>query len=146
MKKLLIITLLFFCISCKKDGALKPYSIVSVKFIEDEDYVFIETTEGCWDKNIKLAPLNAAGYKIERFSLYLPSLTDTGNYPNPTIKNIYFTDGVDFLPFKLNNGFIHVSFIDTLTVIRGDFRVSLEDNFNGAEIRTIIGGFAINTH
>lgn len=143
MKMLRIIALLFFCTSCKKEGVLKPYSTVSVKFIEDEDYVFIETTEGNWDKTQKLAMLNAAGYKHERFSLFLPVLNDTGYYPNPTIKNIFFTDGLDFIPFILNSGFIHVSFIDTLTV-KGDFRVLLEDNFNGAEIRTIIGNFAIN--
>lgn len=145
MKKLLLIALLSFCTACKKEGTLKPYSFVQVKFIEDEDYAFIETTEGNWDKNLKLAMLNATGYKNERFGLYLNNLTDTGNYLNPTINNISFTDGVDFIPFKLNNGFIHISHIDTLTV-RGNFRVTLEDNFNGAEIRTIIGGFAINTY
>jgi hypothetical protein len=145
MKKLLIIALVSFCISCKKDGTVKPYSFVSVKFIEDEDYIFIETTEGSWDKSQKIAMLNATGYKNERFGLYLANLTDTGNYLNPSINNISFTDGVDFVPFKLNGGFIHISYIDTLTV-RGNFRVILEDNFNGTEIRTIIGGFAINTY
>jgi hypothetical protein len=145
MQKLLIIVLLLFCISCKKDGTVKPYSFVSVKFIEDEDYVFIETTEGSWDKNKKLAELNATGYKNERLSLYLPNLSDTGIYPNPTIKNITYTDGLDFRPFKLNAGFIHIDFIDSLSV-RGDFKVLLEDDFNGAETRTVVGSFGINTH
>ena len=145
MQKLLIILLLLSCISCKKDGIVKPYSFVSIKFIEDDDYVFIETTEGSWNTNKKLVQLNATGYKNERFGLYLPSLTDTGNYPNPSVTNITYTDGLDFQPFKLKAGFIHISYIDSLSV-RGDFNVSLEDNFDGAETRTIVGGFGINIH
>jgi hypothetical protein len=145
MQKLLIILLTLSCISCKKDAVVKPYSFVSVKFIEDEDYVFVETTEGNWDKNKKLAQLSATGYKNERFSLNLPNLTDTGNYPNPSIININYNDGLDFQPFKLKTGFIHIDFIDSLSV-RGDFKVSLEDDFNGAESRTVVGGFGINIH
>jgi hypothetical protein len=143
MKKLAIILLTLSCISCKKDAVIKPYSFVAVKFVGDEDYVFIETTEGGWDKNQKLAQLNATGYKNERFSLNLTNLTDTGNYPNPSITNITYTDGLDFQPFKLNDGYIHISYLDSLSV-RGDFSVSLEDNFNGAEIRRVIGNFGIN--
>ena len=142
MQKLFIILLLLSCISCKKEGTVKPYSIVSVKFIEDEDYVFIETTEGSWDKIQKIAQLNATGYKNERFGLYLDNLLDTGYYPNPSIRNISYTDGYDFVPFKLNGGFIHISYIDSL-IVKGDFKVTLEDNFNGAEIRTIIGTFFV---
>lgn len=145
MKKMLFIAFVSFFISCKKEGTTKPYSFVSVKFVEDEDYIFIETTEGSWDNTQKIAILNAIGYKNERYGLYLPNLIDTGNYPNPTIRNISFADGVDFLPFKLNGGYIHINYIDTLTV-RGSFKATLEDNFNGAEIRTVIGGFAINTY
>lgn len=124
---------------------IRPYSIVNVKFIEDEDYVFIEITEGSWDNNFKLAQLNATGYKNERFGLYLENLVDTGYYPNPSIRNISYDDGIDFLPFKLDGGYIHISYIDTLTV-RGDFKVTLEDDFNGAQIRTIVGSFGINIY
>lgn len=145
MQKFLIILLTVAFISCKKDAVVKPYSFVSVKFIDDEDYIFIETTEGSWDRNIKWAQLNATGYKNERFTLNLPNLTDTGDYPNPSIQNISYNDGFDFQPFKLKAGFIHISFIDSPSV-RGDFRVSLEDDFNGAETRTVVGNFVINTH
>jgi hypothetical protein len=145
MQKLLIILLTLSCISCKKDVVVKPYSFVEVKFIEDEDYVFIETTEGSWAKDQKLAQVLAIGYKNERFSLNLPNLIDTGNYPNPSIINITYNDGLDFQPFKLKSGFIHISFIDSLSV-RGDFNVSLEDDFNGADTRTVVGGFGISIH
>lgn len=145
MQKLLLILLTLSFISCTKDAVVKPYSFVSVKFIDDEDYVFIETTEGSWDRNIKQAQLNATGYKNERFTLNLRNLTDTGNYPNPSIQNISYNDGFDFQPFKLKAGFIHIISVDSLSV-RGDFRVSLEDDFNGAETRTIVGGFGINIH
>lgn len=88
MKKIGAILFLFFCISCKKDGLVKPYSVVNVKFIEDEEYVFMEITEGSWDKVQKLALLDAIGYKLEKFGLYLDNLVDTGYYPNPSIRNI----------------------------------------------------------
>jgi hypothetical protein len=88
MQKLLIILLTLSCISCKKDAVVKPYSFVSVKYIEEDDYVFIETTYGCWDNNQKLAQLNATGYKNKRFNLNLPNLTDTGNYTTPSIITI----------------------------------------------------------
>jgi glycine cleavage system H protein len=136
---------MLYCISCKKEGVVKPYTVVSVKFIGDEDSVFIELTEGSWDNNLKQAQLNATGYKNERFSLYLVNLIDTGYYPTPSIRNISYTDGMDFLLLKLDGGYIHISYIDTLTV-RGDFKVTLEDNFNGADIMAIVGGFDINIH
>jgi len=145
MQKLAIILFLFIGISCKKDETVRPYSILSVKFIEDEEYIFIKSVDGSWDKGVKLAQLSASGYKSEWFGLYLPHLSDTGYYPNPTISNIYYFDGLDFMPFKLTGGFIHVSYIDSVTV-RGDFKVSFEDDFNGAENRTVLGGFGINIH
>ena len=136
---------MLWCISCKKESGLRPYSVVNVKFIEDEDYVFIELTEGSWERNLKLAQLNATGYKNERFGLYLENLLDTGYYPNPSIANISYGDGMDFLPIRLLGGYIHVAHIDSLTVY-GDFKVTLEDEFNGAQIRTIVGGFGINIY
>jgi hypothetical protein len=109
MQKLLIILLTLSCISCKKDAVVKPYSFVSVKYIEEDDYVFIETTYGCWDNNQKLAQLNATGYKNKRFNLNLPNLTDTGNYTTPSIITINYNDGLDFQPFKLKSGFVNIA-------------------------------------
>lgn len=145
MQRMAIILFIISCISCKKDSVLRPYSVVNVKFIEDEEYVFMETVEGSYDKDLKLAQLNATGYKLERFGLYLNDLTDTGYYSNPSIRNISFTNGLDFLPYRLNSGYIHIIQIDSFSV-RGDFKVTLEDDFNGAEIRTIVGGFGINIY
>lgn len=143
MKRILLIVFLFSFFSCNKERNVNPYTFVFVKFIEDEDFIFIETADGNWDSNTKLAQLTATGYNNERFRLSLPSLTDTGNYPAPSITNISFSNGVNFVPFKLNSGFIHVSSIDSLSV-RGDFQVSLASDFNGSVNRTIIGNFGIN--
>lgn len=118
--------------------------MVNVKFIEDEEYIFIENLEASWDINTRVAELSARGYKFEQFNLYM-SLQTTGFYPSPTINNINYTDGLDFIPFKLTDGYINITYIDSITV-RGSFQVSLEDNFNGAETRTIVGGFGINIH
>jgi hypothetical protein len=109
MQKLLIIVLTLCCISCKKNVVVKPYSFVAIKYIEEEDYVFIETTYGSWDKNQKLEQLNATWYKYERFSLNLPNLTDTGNYTTPSIINVNYNDGLDFQPFKLKAGFVNIA-------------------------------------
>lgn len=94
MQKLFIILILLSCNSCEKEGTIEPYSIVSVKFIDDEDYVFIETTEGNWDKIQNMAQLNATGYKYERFGLYLGNLIDTGYYPNPSIRKFLIQMGM----------------------------------------------------
>jgi hypothetical protein len=129
----------------QKNTMVKLYSFVEVKFIEDENDVFIETIDGSWDKNQKLVQLTATGYKNERFRLNLTNLTDTGNYPNPPIININYNDGLNFQLFKLKAGFIHTTFVDSVSV-RGDFKVSLEGDFNGAGSRTVVVGFGISIH
>jgi hypothetical protein len=145
-----ILMLLYVCAvlllpSCKKDLTIGPYSILSVRFIEDEEYIFIKTPEASWDFNGSTAKLYARGYKFEQFNLHLSALQTTGFYPTPTIQNISYTDGLDFIPFKVSGGFINITYLDSLTV-KGIFQVSLEDNFNGAENRTITGGFGINIY
>ena len=143
MKKVFCIVGLLAVISCGKEENNNFYSLLSVKFIEDEDYIFIKTIDGNWDQTNKLAWLNATGFKHENFQLYLPNLTDTGNYPTPAITNINYSDGLNFMSFKLNYGFIHISKIDSLS-LTGDFQVSLASNFNGYVNRIIVGNFGIN--
>ncbi len=142
---LFVLSVCLFCISCNQEEIPKPHSMIHVKFSEDEDYIFIERTEGSWNPDMKSAQLSAYGYKYERFSLNLPNLTKAGYYPNISLDNIFYTDGIDFVPFKLNSGFIEITNIDSLEV-GGNFKVALEDDFNGIDHRTIVGTFLINTH
>lgn len=143
MARILIVFSLFSVLSCNKGKITSPYSLLSVKFSEDENFVYMETVEGIWNWSGKIAQLTATGYRNELFRLYLPDLTDTGNYHNPQIDNIYYSDGMDFLPSKLNSGYIHISHIDSLSVI-GDFQVSLSGNSNGTIGRIVVGGFEIS--
>lgn len=143
MARILIIFFLLTVLSCNKENNTQPFSLLSVKFSDDENYVYMETTEGNFNRYKKIAQLTGTGYRNELFRLYLPNLTDTGNYPNPQIENIFYSDGVDFLPSKVNGGFIHISHIDTLSVI-GDFQVSLSGDINGSVSRIVVGGFEIN--
>ncbi|GAB2832228.1 hypothetical protein [Ferruginibacter profundus] len=143
MKKITIFLVLTCIVSCKKADRTAPYSFVHVKFTEDEDYTFMETTDGAWNKNSKIAQLTATGYKNERFKLFLANLTDTGYYPGLSAANIFYTDGADFISFRLNSGFIHVGYIDSISV-KGNFQVSLASNFNSYVNRTITGDFGIN--
>lgn len=147
LEVLIIASLLFLSLenSCRKDISIHTYSVVNIRFWGEEDDIFKETIEGSWDNNTRLARMYALGYKFEEFHLYLSAKVDTGFYPNPTINNISFTDGLDFIPFKLSSGFIHIDYIDSLT-IRGYFRMALDDDFNGSETKTIVGGFGINIH
>lgn len=137
----LFFLLLCFC-SCNKE-VIKPYSFVNVRYLENEDYIYMETVEGSMENNV--AQLHGSGYNHEQFYLYLPSLKDTGNYANPTINNISFSDGLDFNANKFRDGFIHIGYIDSATV-SGNFRVALDDDYNGAETRVIVGSFGINIH
>ncbi len=129
--------------SCKQDYAFKPYSIISVKFVGDEADIPMETINSKWSYNTKVIETTASGYKFEQFQLYLSNVTHIGNYQNLTLNNISLTDGVDFVPYKLQSGFIHINHIDSVSV-SGYFRISLEDDFNGAETREIEGAFGIN--
>jgi hypothetical protein len=121
---------------------VKPYAYLSVKFIEDEDYVLMERIECSWLPNEKQVSLIAYGFKNERFSIYLPGLIQTGRYPNLNIKNIFYTDGADFNPTKVDSGFLEITQMDS-THLGGTFRVVLEDEYNGIEHRTIVGNFVI---
>jgi hypothetical protein len=143
MKKLAVIIMLTCFASCKKAEKTTLYSFVQVKYIENEDYVLIETTEGDWNRNTKIARLTATGYNNERFNLLLPQLTDTGYYPAPAASNISYADGANFMSYKFNNGFIYISYIDSLSVM-GKFQVSLASDFNGNQNRIIVGNFGIN--
>ncbi|MBC6490406.1 hypothetical protein ACFSQD_08785 [Flavihumibacter stibioxidans] len=104
----------------------------------------METVEGNWDINTKVANLTGVGYQNQRFLLYLPNLRDTGFYPNPTISNCSYNDGIDFMPFKITGGFIRIARFDSVSV-SGNFQISMQDDFNGAVIRTVVGEFGINT-
>lgn len=143
MKKLAVIIMLTCFVSCKKAEKTTLYSFIQVKYIENEDYVLIETTEGDWNRNTKIARLTATGYNNERFNLFLPHLTDTGYYPAPATANISYADGAKFVSYQFNNGFIYISHIDSLSVM-GKFQVSLASDFNGNRNRVIVGDFGIN--
>ncbi len=141
MKKLFILLLSFIFIACSKQTS-DPASYVSVKFAEEEEYVVMETVIGYWDSKSGVASLQATGYHFESFHLYLPNLTDTGNYKNASGDNIFFTKATDFIPSKLDDGFIHISFMDE-TFVKGTFNVLLEDSVHGAMKRMVTGEFGI---
>lgn len=140
---LILICLCISCIACHADEAIKPYAYLSMKFIEDEDYVLMERIECQWLPNEKQASLSAYGYKSEKFNIYLPGLMSTGKYPNLTIDNFFYTDGSDFVPFRVDSGYLEITQIDS-SKVGGTFSVTLEDKFNGVEHRTIVGNFVIN--
>jgi len=108
----------------------------------DEEDIRMETVQGDWNFVSHTATITATGYKFESFFLNLPQIVNTGAYPNISIDNISLSDGLDFLPLRLTSGVITITHFDSVTV-KGEFRVSLEDEFNGAENRTIVGGFSI---
>ncbi len=145
MKSVACICILIFLLncSCSKDVEYGPYATVSVRFLGDEDDVFFEIMEVSWEISSRTARVSAQGFAFEEFYLYLPGVLDTGYYPNPTIQNISFSDGIDFKPFKVAGGYIHVDYFDSV-IFRARFQVGLEDDFNGTEYRTIIGACTIN--
>ncbi len=141
MKKLFFLFLSLAFFACSKQQS-QPASYVSVKFAEEEDYVVMETVIGNWNSKSGIANLQATGYHYELFHLYLPNLTDTGNYKNASGENIFFTKATDFIPSKLDDGFIHISYKDE-TFVKGTFNVLLEDSVQGAKKRMVAGEFGI---
>ena len=133
------------CAACNKAEMVKPYSYLSIKFIDDEEYVLMERVEGTWQPEQKQVSLNAFGYKNERLTIYLPDLIQTGRYPNLTIKNIFYTNGADFIPFRVDSGFLEITQLDA-SKVGGTFNVTLEKEYSGIEYRTITGDFVINNY
>lgn len=144
MKILTIIAILFwsFLSACTKEGEHRPYTLLNVKFLGDEEDIRMETVQGDWNFINHTATITATGYKFESFFLNLPQVLNTGIYQNISIDNISLSDGLDFLPLRLTDGSITITYLDSVT-LRAEFRISLEDEFNGAENRTIVGGFSI---
>ncbi len=144
MNKLLgMLWLCLCCIACQTDNIIKPYSYLNIKFIEDEDYIMLERIEGSWEN--EKAHLEAFGYKNEHFHLDLSPITVEGRFTDLSINNIYFNDGADFTPSRLDSGFIEISNVNA-TQVGGSFRVVLENHFNGIQQRTLEGKFLINIH
>ncbi len=143
-KILLVCSAVFLCLSCSKDHTVNLQSGVTVKFLEDVYPVPIEQTDAQWDSQSGKATMVAQGYSHNAFVLSLDNVHDTGLIVHPTIKNIYYTDGLDFVPDSLHDGYIRIATISDKS-ITGEFRVALDDQFNGAETRVVVGGFSIYT-
>ena len=133
------------CTCCNKDDSIKRYSYLQVRFEYDVYPIPIERINGSWNYNSHTAELTATGYKNERFRLQLHAVVDTGNVQSPSISDIFFTDGLDFVPDSVNRGYVHIAYLDT-TMISGDFKVSFHDDFNGTENKIVVGKFGINIH
>jgi hypothetical protein len=136
---------LLFLFGCNKDSLIKESSFLNVRFDYDIYPINIKELNSTWSLHDQTADMIANGYRFERFRLHLNAVKDTGYFASPTINNIFFTDGLDFDPDSVNSGFIHISQLDS-NKIRGDFRISLHDDFNGSENKIIIGKFRINNN
>ncbi len=138
--------LLLFCciwfISCNKDRSANLASSVSVKFIEDPYPVSIQDVQSAWDPASGTGYLTADGFSHNRFMLSLQNVHDTGNIKLPGIKNIFYTDGLNFSPDSLYDGYIHVASVAD-DHVNGNFRVALQDHYNGSEMRVLEGSFMI---
>lgn len=107
-----------------------------------EEDIRWESVAGTWNNSAGKVTLDASSYYFDHCTLYLLSIIDTGFVPDIDVTNFYYTDGLDFLPDTLTSGYIRITYLDTST-ISGEFRVSFDDDFNGAENKTVIGGFTI---
>jgi hypothetical protein len=133
------------CAACTRTETIKPFAYLSIKFVEDEEYVLMERIECIWEPDKKEAHLTAYGFKNERLTIDLPDLKQTGRYTDLSIKNFFYTDGVDFMPVRVDSGFIDITQMDA-SQIGGSFSVTLEDEYNGVEHRTVTGNFVIYAH
>jgi hypothetical protein len=139
------LTVILLLFGCNKDSLIKEDSFLQVRFDYDIYPIDIKELNSTWNLHNQTADIAASGYRFERFRLHMDTVKDTGYFANPTIDNIYLTDGLDFDPNSVNSGFIHISQLDS-NKIRGDFKISLHDDFNGSENKIIIGEFRINNN
>lgn len=133
--------LLLSLAACRKAGNVKPHSYVYVRVGNSDEYSYMEDVEGRMKGG--MAELHSNGYYNEQFSLRLPNIKDTGDFSSPGLDNIYFSNGDDFYPVRFVHGNIHISYVDSVTVL-GDFSVVLEDEYNGPDTKTVTGSFGIN--
>ena len=137
------LTLICFLCHCRKQAPIKDGSFLDI-VPEDEIYpVNFEKMYTTWNYQDHLATIQADGYHFEHFRLHLENVPDTGFYLNPGIQTISFSEGPDFIPDQTNQGFIHISRMDAGS-ISGDFIISLHNDFNEVENKTIRGKFRIN--
>jgi hypothetical protein len=140
-----LLTVILFIVGCSKDASMREHSFLQVRFEDDMYPIDIEEMNATWSLHNQTAEMLATGYRFERFRLHLSAVHDTGNVVNPGIENIFFTDGLDFVPDSVNAGFIHISQLDS-NRISGDFKVSMHDDFNGSENKIVVGQFRINNN
>ncbi|MCA0398826.1 MAG: hypothetical protein LCH51_15605 [Bacteroidetes bacterium] len=129
--------------NCSKDDIFKPYSILNLRIEGYEEDLRWESVAGTWNKSTGKITLDASSYFFDHCTIYLLNIIDTGFVPNIDVTNFYYTDGLDFLPDTLTSGYIRITYFDT-SIVSGEFRVSLGDDFNGVENKAVFGGFTIN--
>jgi hypothetical protein len=140
-----LLIVILFLFGCNKDSLIKEYSFLNVRFDYDIYPINVKELNSNWNLHDHTAHMIVSGYRFERFRLHMDAVNDTGYFAKPTIDNIYFTDELDFDPDSVNSGFIHINQLDS-NKIRGDFKISLHDDFNGSENKIIIGEFRINNN
>ena len=128
--------------NCSKDDISKPYSTLNLRVEGYEEDIRWESVAGTWNISTGKVTLDASSYYFDHFTLCLLNIIDTGFVPNIDVTKFYYIDGLDFFPDTLTSGYIRITYFDTSTV-KGEFRICLGDDFNGAENNTVIGGFTI---
>lgn len=128
--------------SCGKERATDHRSSIHVKYADEDSYLVIEDIVANWQPADGTASLMAESIDHEMIKLYLHPVTQPGNIGNLSIKNIHFTDGLDFDATRFVDGSIHISSLST-EALTGEFTVSLEDDLYGKETRSIEGSFRI---
>ena len=128
--------------SCEKERTTDHRSSIYVKYTDADNYLLIEDIIANWQPAEGTVSVMAEGIDHEMLKLYLHSVKQPGAIGNLSIKNIHFTDGLDFDATRFVDGSIHISSLNT-EAISGEFHVSLEDDLYGRETRSLEGSFRI---
>jgi len=127
-------------LSCSKEDTLKPYAILSVRV--DDIEIFFEFTDATWDTTSHTLSIQANSYYNEVFRLTITNITGTITLSPPSISQIYF-EGLDFVPHIVIAGELRITNV-SYPEINEAFSVSMEDNFNGVDVKQISGGFTLH--
>jgi hypothetical protein len=128
--------------TCSKDHVLRPYSYLYLRVEGHDEDIWWDAVTGQWTSNNGTLEMEGEGIYFDQFRLRLKDIIATGDVKNLTVKNIYYSDGLDFRPSAVESGYVRIVEMDSDN-IRGQFRIYFENDYNNVTSKTVSGNFGV---
>ena len=67
--------------------------------------------------------MDATSYFFDKFKLNLNNVSDTGTILNLSVSNLFYTDGLYFIPFLIENGYARITEKNVKSIRAGNQRL-----------------------